>query len=277
MQYYCPVKRFLKRLFPILFIAAFLLTIYGYLESRWLKTNRIEIAHTDIPENFKGKKIVFISDIHHGPLFSQKRVKKLVDRINKLEPDIVLMGGDYIHWYPKNVHTAFEELKNLSAKLGVYGVLGNSDHWQDPIQTQLLMNKSGFHLCENNSFWVKDGSDSIKIGGVGDWIAGYQKLNRTTKDVIDENFCILLFHHPDYLEALDDDRIDLTFSGHTHGGQVTFFALFAFYLPSKNGQKYRYGLVEKGNRISYISSGVGTVIPPIRFFCRPEIVEVTLK
>ena len=267
----------LKLKIQILIFCTILFLSYSYLETYWLKTTQIEIPHPDIPTSFKGNKIIFLSDIHHGKPFSRNRVKKLVDRINEMNPDIILLGGDYVLGHPKYVEPVMKELGHLIARLGVFSVLGNSDLWQDPIRTKMFMNDYGFHVCENNSFWVRSSDDSIKIGGVGDFMASTQKLDNTVFDLNPDHFCILLFHHPDYLAVLHDERIDLTFSGHTHGGQITFFGLFAFYVPSKYGQKYSYGLIKEGERISFISSGVGTVFLPLRFFCRPEIVEVTLK
>ena len=97
------------------------------------------------------------------------------------------------------------------------------------------------------------------------------------KDLKKSNFAILVPHQPDYIEKINMDLIDLTLSGHTLGGQITFFGSWAPILHSIFSQKYRYGLIDSGKTKSFISSGIGTVILPFRFFCRPEIVIITLK
>jgi predicted MPP superfamily phosphohydrolase len=259
------------------FIILIIFLIYCHLETRWLKINHVEIKSTDIPEPFNGKKIVFISDIHHGPYLSIERVHELVKQINGLQPDIILLGGDYVHRESKYIIPFFSKIKKLNSKLGIYAVLGNHDHWEDAELTKKLMIENGIKLCDNQSFWVKIKNDSIKIGGVGDLWEDIQLIDNTIHDTKKNDFCVLLSHSPDYLEKLNTDKVDLTLSGHTHGGQVTFFGFWAPIVPSKYGQKYRYGLKKFGEIQSYISSGVGSVTPPLRFFCRPEIVLLKLK
>ena len=222
-------------------------------------------------------KIVFISDIHHGPYFSLDRVESLVEDINELSPDIIMMGGDYVHRDKKYIRPAFEAFGKFKAKYGIYAVLGNHDHWEDALLASQLMKKNGFKICDNKSSWLRIGNDSIKIGGVGDLWVDRQVLDSTVHDVRKKDFCILISHNPDYIEKMDKEFVDLTLSGHTHGGQVTLFGLWAPKLPSKYGQKYRYGLKQFGSMQAYITSGVGTITPPLRFFCRPEIALIELK
>jgi uncharacterized protein len=204
------------------FIILLIFLIYCHLETRWLKINHVVIRSSDIPVSFDGKKIVFISDIHHGPYLSIERVQELVKRINALEPDIILLGGDYVHREMKYIIPFFNEIKNLKSKNGIYAVLGNHDHWEDAELTKIMMLGNGVKLCDNKSYWVKIKNDSIKIGGVGDLWEDIQLIDSTIHDTKKKDFCILLSHNPDYLEKLNTDKVDLTLSGHTHGGQVTF-------------------------------------------------------
>ena len=270
------LKTFFKFIF-FLFIGLTGILAYSHLESRWLKTTEIRINSPDIPPSFVNKRIVFIADIHHGPFFSLKRVESLVNRINKLEPDIIILGGDYVHREPQYIKPLFDNFRLLKASLDIYAVLGNHDHWEDAELTRNLMERNGIRICDNQAWWVKSGNDSIKIGGVGDFWEDEQIIDSTIFDVDPGNFCILISHNPDYLEQLCTDLIDLSLSGHTHGGQVTLFGFWAPVLSTKYGEKYRYGLKKSGNRLIYITSGVGTVTPPVRFFCRPEIVLITFS
>ena len=250
--------------------------VYCHLETRWIKTKRIDLSFSDIPQSFIGKRIVFVTDIHHGPFFSIERVQKLVERINELEADYIFMGGDYVHREKKYIIPVFEEINKLNAKQGIYGVLGNHDHWESAELTRQMMNKNGIKICDNKSYWDKIGNNSIKIGGVGDLWEDTQQLEKTTYDLKESDFSILITHNPDYIENMPKNLIDLTLSGHTHGGQVTFFGIWAPILPSEYGEKYRYGLKNFEGMQAYISSGIGTITPPLRFFARPEIVLITL-
>jgi len=265
-----------KRIILVFILAGFSLVTYMYLESRWLKIHNIEISSSDLPVEFNESKIIFASDIHHGPYLSKRRVKKLVKQINILKPDIILLGGDYVHRNPKYIESFFERAKILKADHGIYAVLGNHDHWEDAELTEKLMRKYNFNICRNNSYWVKMRNDSIKIGGVGDLWEDDQIIENTISDVNSSDFCILISHNPDYFENLNTELIDLAVAGHTHGGQVTYFGKKAPILPIKNGEKYRLGLKKQENSILYITSGVGTITPPLRFFCRPEIVVLKL-
>lgn len=241
----------------------------------------------DIPTSFVGKKIIFVSDIHCNRYFTPDDVKGLVRQINERNPDIIMLGGDYIVKDTTYAKPFFEEIKNLKCAYGVYSVLGNHDHWEDAMLIQKGLADCEFHVCDNQSFWIKEGDDSIKVGGVGDLWEDKQLIENTIKDVEKSNFCILLSHNPDYIELIDTDKVDLMLSGHTHAGQITFFGLYAPAMPStearrkdlgylNSGQKYRYGWKEKDNIKLYVTSGIGMGNVPFRFFAPPEIVEITL-
>lgn len=256
---------------PIVFIA------YAFLEPYWLAVREVRFAHPDVPEAFDGMRIAFLTDIHHGPYFALERVTGAVRRANQLQPDIVLLGGDYVHRDAQFIRPCFAELSNLEPELGTFGVLGNHDHWEDAVLTSHSMIEAGIEWINNRSVWVAKDGQRIKIGGVDDLWEGIQNLEATTADAHADDFVILVSHNPDYVEQMDTEKVDLVFSGHTHGGQVTFFGLWAPFVPSEFGQKYRTGVVQTGSTTVVISNGIGTIAPPLRFFARPEIVLVVLE
>lgn len=282
------LKKRTKRLFIIL-LTGIVILIYSSLETRWIKTTHVTIESKDIPTAFDGKRIVFISDIHYGASFSIERVRKLVQRINDLHPDIIILGGDYTSQKDKYIKPLFDELRNLKSIYGIYGVAGNHDYFVNGDLTKKMIKRNGIKDCDNKSYWLKINRDSIKIGGVDDPDGHKQVPDSTVYDVHKKDFCILITHRPEYIDQLNADLVDLTLSGHTHGGQVTFFGLWAPILPTENSiwagfsltsktQMYRYGLIHpKSTMQSYITSGIGTRFPNIRFFCRPEIAVLELK
>lgn len=282
------LKKTIKHLL-IIILSGIVLLIYASLETRWIKITHVSIESKDIPASFDGKRIVFISDIHHGAALSIERVKKLVQRINDLHPDVIILGGDYTSRENKYIKPLFDELRNLKSKYGIYGVMGNHDYFVNGDLTKKMMVRNGIKLCDNKSYWLKISRDSIKIGGVDDPDGQKPESDSTVFDVHRKDFCILISHRPEYIDQLNTDLVDLTLSGHTHGGQVTFFGLWAPVLPTENdlwaglsltkeSQKYRYGLIHpKSGMQSYITSGIGTRSPHFRFFCRPEIAVLELK
>ncbi len=254
-----------------------LLLLYAFIEPYWLELKETNIIDKDLPASFENTKIVFISDIHHGPYFSRERVRSLVQQINGLNPDIILLGGDYVFMDSKYIQPCFEELKNLKATIGKFGVLGNHDHWRSAELTRILARDAGIRLLDNKAEWVYKNGDRIKIGGVGDMFEDIQDITPTTFDVSKQDFVILLSHNPDFAEEIKTYNIDLVLSGHTHGGQVTLFGLWAPLVPIENKQKYRTGVVDTGYTKVIVSNGVGTTALPVRFFARPQINIINLK
>lgn len=268
----------MKKVLLMLLCLIFFLAIYiTYIEPYWIDTRKIDFYDQDIPEVFNDLKIVFVSDIHHGPFFFKKRLHKLVVRINRLKPDLILLGGDYVHLDPKYIKSCFQELKKLEARLGEYGVLGNHDHWESAEITRTEMRMAGIKLLDNEGVWIKQEDSRIKVGGVADFLQDQPDLNPIINDVNQKDFLILVTHNPDFLEEVNSDKLDLVCAGHTHGGQVTLFGLWAPLLPSKYGQKYRSGLIDLSYTKVIVSNGIGTITPPVRFWARPQINLITLK
>ena len=261
----------------ILFALLAVLGVYAFIEPRWPEKRIYTIVDPDIPPKFHNLKFAFISDIHHGPYFDISRVRRMVDKVKQEKPDLILLGGDYVHTSLSYIRPCFEELKALNAPLGVYGVLGNHDHWEGTQLTKAGLAAAGITQLDNDAFWVVKEGERIKIGGIGDYFEDTQDIRPTIADVQETDFVILLSHNPDYAEELKTDKIDLMLSGHTHGGQVTLFGLWAPIVPSKYGQKYRSGLIDLDETELIVSNGIGTITPPIRLCARPQIVTVILK
>ena len=257
---------------------------YGYGETYWLQVKEYTFVHRDVPPAFNGLRIAFLSDIHRSPFFSQARVRSVVEQVNSLRPDLIVLGGDYVYLYTDYAASCFAELKNLEAPLGCYGVLGNHDYGKytdghhGPAEVIQAMAEAGITLLRDEAVWVERQGARIRLGGVSDYGVDRPSLARILESTAPHDFVILVSHQPDYAEELPQGAVDLVLSGHTHGGQITFFGLWAPYVPSQYGQKFRTGLVKTDKTTVIVSNGIGTsTVPPIRLFARPQIVIVTLK
>jgi len=266
-----------KLIWLCLLLTPLLLGAYALVEPYWLRVRQVTIADADVPAGFDGLRIAFLADIHCGPYFSPERVADVVELTNSLRPDLILLGGDYVHAGPQYIAKCFAELEELHAPLGVYGVLGNHDHWQGPWTVRREMDRLGFGQLDNRALWIQRGTSRIKLGGVGDVWEDVQTPQPTVHDVGEGDFVILVSHNPDFAEELTTDLVDVMLSGHTHGGQVTLFGLWAPATCSRYGQKYRGGVVQADHTTVVVSNGIGTVGLPVRFFARPEVVLVTLR
>ena len=264
----------LKKIITALIIIMIIFLIYGLMEPYFIQTKEIIIESNDIPADFDGKKIVFITDIHQSLFFNDRRTEDLVSQVNELNPDMILLGGDYVSDYSPEVNSCFNKLSKLKAPLGVYGVLGNND---PPELSIIAMKNANITYIGNKGLWVKNNSVKIRVGGVGDYIRDSQDQSMAIGDADKNDFVILVSHNPDYFPEVDKSRVDLMLSGHTHGGQITLLGLWAPITHSKYGQQYLTGVKKLDNTTLVISNGIGTIIAPLRIFAPPEIIVIKLK
>lgn len=263
----------IKTLTISLLLLAVLIVGYMFIEPYWIEIKDITIESPDIPDNFNGTKIVYLSDIHVSSFYSKDRLDRLVTQLNNLNPDLILLGGDYVTGEDSYINSTFDSLNKLQAPLGIYAVLGNSD----PQYYSWMALDNSAHIIDigNMGEWVGNSSGMIRIGGVGA-SNDRQDIDDAVGNATTSDFVILLKHEPDYFTEVNKSMVDLVLSGHTHGGQVTFFGLWAPYLPS-NGTKYRSGIYEEGNSTLIVGNGIGTTGIPLRFFARPQVLVITLK
>jgi uncharacterized protein len=249
--------------------------VYPFLEAKWCRVRRQTVTLPNLPKPFEETTVAFLSDVHHGLFVPRSYVRSIVEMTNALKPDLVLLGGDYSYGFPY-VTPVLEDLSKLKARIGRFAVLGNHDHWDGYKENIEGLEAGGIPLLRNAGVWVEKGLARLRIGGVGDLWCDKQDVARALGDTTDRDASIVLSHNPDVAETLQDPRVGLMLSGHTHGGQVVVPFYGAPKVPSFYGQKYLQGLVRGPACNVFISRGVGTISPPVRLFCRPEIVLLTL-
>ncbi|MCZ7645026.1 MAG: metallophosphoesterase [Planctomycetota bacterium] len=244
---------------------------YSLLEAGWFQITRPAWTVPNLPGPFEGLAAAFLADLHHGPWTGLDYVRAAVEAANALEPDLILLGGDYVHRGARFISPCIRELSALRAPLGVYGVLGNHDHWHGAQATRDALKAAGIACLDNQGVWLERGGARLRLGGVGDLWEDRQDLGAALGDARESDAALVLSHNPDFAETVDDGRVGLVLSGHTHGGQVWLPFLGAPVLPSRYGQKYRAGWVRAPATNVYVSRGLGTISPPVRFGCRPEL------
>jgi predicted MPP superfamily phosphohydrolase len=245
---------------------------------------------------------VALADIHAcRPWMTPERIASLAEEANALEPDVIVLLGDYVAgtrmvggWV--DAHEWAPALSGLKAPLGVFSVLGNHDWWEDltaqkaghgPTIARRALEAAGIPVMENDAVRLEKDGPGFWIAGLADQLAlrpgrawgrsgftGLHDLGGTLAKVSDEAPVILLAHEPDIFPEVPD-RVTLTLSGHTHGGQIRLFG-YSPVVPSRFGNRYAYGHVVEGSRNLIVSGGLGFSIAPIRFGVRPEILAVDL-
>jgi predicted MPP superfamily phosphohydrolase len=267
-----------------------------YDSTRWqVELVRVPVRIRNLPASLRGLKIGFLTDLHSSFIVSRSVIETAARLAMSENPDVIVMTGDFISGSTKFLSGsvgAFNErhltdcvnaLSSLKAPLGIYGVLGNHDFWSGPEAVkkicEQLTTSLGVTWLRNRNVALARGGGTLHLLGVDDYWEPTCSLGAACTGLPSESIRILLSHNPDINEEIDlsRQRIDLVLSGHTHGGQVTMPLVGQPVLPSKFGQKYRAGLVADGQRQTYVSRGVGCLLAPIRFNCRPEATVLTLS
>ena len=250
--------------------------VYSVLEAKWCQVTRRTITLPNLPKPFRGMTAAVLADVHHGPFVPLAYIRHVVEMTNALRPDIILLVGDYVHHSDHYIAPGIDALGKLKAPLGRYAVRGNHDNRvYTPISIDALA-EAKLPDLNNTGIWLERQGAKLRICGVGDFWTDYQDLRAALGDATRDDAVILLSHNPDFVETIRDPRVGLVLSGHTHGGQVVVPGFGAPIVPSRYGQKYLEGLVQGPCTQVYVSRGVGTVSPPVRFLCRPEVVLITL-
>lgn len=261
----------------VLLIIAFVLFIWSFIvEPKMLKITEYMLQEEDL----KGLKIVFAGDLHIKPN-QEKRLAEIIERINAQNPDIILFAGDFAAGHKKGSTLPFDiyakHLKNLSAKYGVYSVMGNHDYWAGYDSVKNMLETVGIKvLANNNTQLTLSNGKKLNIAGVEDLQMGIPDVKKALIGT-ENNLTIFLTHSPDIFVEVPKSNVALTLAGHVHGGQIRLPFVGAIIIPSKYGNKYSQGLIEENERKMIVTRGIGTSILPVRFNCPPEIVVINFK
>ena len=240
------------------------------------RVKRYTFAEESVPKELDECKIAFISDLHYPSLFTHKRLGKLVRRLQKESPELLLMGGDYVTDVD-SIDVLFESLSAVGPEWGTYAVLGNHD-MRNEARIRQAMDEYGIVLLDGVVHWMlSDDGGEFTVAGVYDSFADDTLFAQYMERTDDSGFVVLLSHNPDFVER-HSLTADLAFAGHTHGGQVSLFGLCT---PVKNtcyGRRFLRGrnMTTKGTTM-ITTNGVGTSRRKVRFCVPSEIVVVTLK
>jgi predicted MPP superfamily phosphohydrolase len=213
-------------------------------------------------------RLVALGDIHFDPLYEEAYLAHIADCVTNLKPDLIAYTGDFITGCVSRMKDLAAILSRSTSRLGSFATLGNHDHWNGARPVIFALEKAGIRVLRNESFAVP-GEDGFFVTGLDSYWAGTPRPEILTRTPVQSRH-VLLVHEPDPFAQLDDPRIKLQISGHTHGGQIRAPLIGALHLP-KWGKNYQEGLYAQDGRYLYVNRGVGTLMPHVRYRCRPEI------
>jgi len=275
-------KRFRVTLATIPLVLAGVVVWGVLIEPSFLLVRHQTIQINAWPKELDGLRIVAISDIHAGaPFIDDKKLRLIVERTNQLQPDVIVLLGDYMTsdgWLRRQVQPEVlaPVLKDFRAPLGVYSVLGNHDWWYNGQRVRRALEANGMKVLDEEAVELKTRGTSLWLVGLADLWTQPQHIENTFAKVPENAPVIALAHNPDIFPRLPK-RLPLLIAGHTHGGQVKFPLIGRPVQSSHVGDHYAAGHVFENDHHLFVTTGIGTSILSVRFGVPPEIVLLTLK
>ncbi|HYI10817.1 MAG TPA: metallophosphoesterase [Thermoanaerobaculia bacterium] len=241
-----------------------------------LEVTRHEVFIDNLPKSFDGYRIAFLTDTHVAGFVRRDFYREIVAQTLRFDPDLILCGGDFVHWerhIPLMADVLFTELR---ARDGIYAVLGNHDYWANGDGVIAALTSRGVRIIHNRSLYLHRGEDRIALLGIEELYRGRPDINAAFALVEPQVPRIGLSHHPDVIDLLAGRHLDLLLCGHTHGGQIRFPFFGSVVVPSRHEGLYASGFHRVEDVLLYVSRGIGA-IPPLRILCKPEIATFVLR
>ncbi len=250
---------------------------FGFWRLKRLVVERRDVALEGLASSFDGYRVAFLTDLHFSAVVPASWIARAVEATLGLDPDLILLGGDYVSHSDRYADGLAALLRPLRARDGVYGVLGNHDHYVSARAVRRALREAGLVELHNTAVTLERGGDRLAVAGVGD--LGF--------DVVDPHAALagispvvprlVVSHDPDMFAYWPAEvRCDLMLSGHTHGGQAYLPIFGPPYVPSQFGFRYLAGAIREGGRQLYVSRGIGVITAPIRWRCPAELTLLVL-
>jgi uncharacterized protein len=255
---------------------AFLRNLGAHNEVYDIEVTRHEVEVRDLPASFDGYRVAFLTDTHVASFMRRGLYREAVARTLSFEPDLILLGGDFVTWERHIPLMAEVLLTDLTAPDGVWAVLGNHDYWANADGVVAAMTARGVRFILNRSVELRRGDDVVHLAGIDELYRGTPDIDATFRRVDPQQPCLAVSHHPDIVDLLGGRRLDLLVCGHTHGGQIRVPFFGSLVVPSKHEARYAAGFRRVGDVLLYVSRGIGA-IPPLRILCRPEVATFILR
>lgn len=292
-------RKFLSQMALFSALVPLMVLTYGVVRNAYnYKFHKIKLSLKRLPSNFKGFKIVQLSDIHAGSFTQKSPIEKAIEKINALEPDLIVFTGDLVNDLASEMDDYKEVFSKLKAKHGVLSVLGNHDYgiyafgrenspekeanFRDFLQVHEDM---GWLLLRNEHKKITVGDQSIDLIGVENFssngrFASYGDLSKASNGLDKNSFKILMSHDPSHWDHEVNKTykdIDLTLSGHTHGFQFGIETKWLKWSPSQYVYKQWAGLYQTGEQFLYVNRGFGNLGYPGRVGILPEVSVIELS
>jgi len=264
-------------------------TLATIVQAAVIEPYQVEITHQPIrlaklSPQFRGFRIVQLSDIHHSAFLGEAEIAEAARCANQLQPDLIALTGDYVSHSRDYIAGCARALGRLRAPHGVFAVLGNHDHWTDGEMMAAALTAEGIRVLSNECVRIEREEAHLRLAGIDDLMAKRNDLPAALAGTTRKEARILLAHNPAIIREAAREGVDLVLSGHTHGGQINWRLLAGrseqtttrwLRRPSPRFTRAR-GYARLGATQIYVNRGLGTSVVPLRYGCPPEITVIEL-
>lgn len=266
------MKKLLITILSLMTIFFVLLLYSRFIGTTGLITNEIALKE-QIPESYKGLKIIHFSDLHYKKVITEKRVKDLIQEINRNKPDIILFTGDLLdkdyQLTNKDINFLIKYLKKLNPKYGIYAIMGDQDYSNEEALKNIYL-QSNITLLKNETTYIyNENNDKIALTGLESYLKDMD-INKSYTSLDENTYHITMVHEPDAIkEILENEKTsNLILAGHSINGSINIPIIKNLLLP--NGAK-KIKSSELKNKNVYISNGIGVNNVNFRLFNTPSI------
>ncbi len=256
----------------VVFGLAFFACVYGLVNAAWIRVTRITVNLPNLPEAWRGRSAALVTDLHLGNVRGRPFTRHVVARLQRLQPDAVLISGDMFDGTEADLDWLVAPWSKLSVPRGTYFVTGNHEEFTSRNKFVDAIGRTGIRVLNNEKVDV----DGLQIVGVHDGEAGEPQTLRAvlqSTQLNDRRPSILLAHQPSNPAIAAEAGISLQLSGHTHGGQIWPWSWVAALVHGR----FNYGLNRLGALQVFTTSGVGTWGMPMRVGTKSEIVLIRFE
>lgn len=280
------MKKKTRIIFITFILLVLVLFVQLYIDANWVETSYYDVYSDKIGSAFDGTRILHLSDLHSKE-FGKDSIR-LINKINEVNPDIILITGDMVNASDKDFSTFLNLAQSIASRYECYYIVGNHELDLSNEDYNNIMNslKSyGITILDNEKAELTRDDEKINLYGMWYNIRFYMGKEMLTSNIIKtiigeddtENFDILLTHNPRYFEAYNDWGADLVLSGHVHGGMVRLPFVGPVFAPERTlFPKYSEGEYKDGNSSMIVSRGLGRGTNGFRLFNRPEVGMIVL-
>src|SRR5665213_2283915 len=253
----------------LLFGLAILISLYGFINARWIRERRLTVALPNLPQSWQGRTALLISDMHLGNVNGARFARRIANLARRLNPDVVFIAGDLFDGSKCEAGRLAAPLFEMNPRFGVYFCGGNHEDFGDAAAYSSALMRGGIRVLHNQHVDI----DGLRVIGISYSDSHHPLRLRAYLDSLELHngpASILLNHVPHRLPTVESSGVSLQVSGHTHGGQIFPFTL----IVRRVYREFTYGLQRFGKLQVLTSSGVGTWGPPMRVGSQPEVVLI---